>query len=356
MNDRLRPSAFHRRLPGYAPSPIRELDPPAGVDRMTIKLETSRYGLPAFKVLGASWACAVRVAAWLGHAEPPEDLAELRADLASRSSRPSLVTATDGNHGRAVAWSARQIGVPADIFVPAGTAEARIAALRGEGAMVTIVDGDYDETVEAAARHATGDRLLVQDTAVAGHSGVEHIVDGYSTILAELENQLGPVPHLVLVVPVGVGSLAVTAARHLRDRAGASSLVTVEPIEAASLRQSLAESHLVSMPGPHVSCMVGLRCGSISESAWPELRDAVAEAVALSDEEADAAMRWLAGEGIEVGECGAAALAAVRQLDRDGRLAGLRGAEPMTIALIATEGPTDPARWERVVGRPPAGR
>lgn len=360
MDDRFRPLAFHRRLPGYAPTELRDVDPPAvdGVSRMALKLETSRYGLPAFKVLGASWATAVRVATWLGLAGPGDDLVELRRAIARHraTARPSLVTATDGNHGRAVAWTARQLGIAAEIFVPAGTATSRVEAIRSEGAHLTVVDGDYDATVAAAAAHATGDRLLVQDTAVPGESAVEHIVEGYSTIFAELDEQLGAVARLAVVVPVGVGSLALAAARHYRERPGTTVLVTVEPTEAASLRASLATGRLVSLPGPHTSCMVGLRCGTISESAWPELRSAVGHAVALEDAEADSAMRWLADRGIEVGECGASALAAVRQMESDGTLGRLRGREPLTIALVATEAPTDPERWERVVGRPPHAR
>jgi diaminopropionate ammonia-lyase len=125
----------------------------------------------------------------------------------------------------------------------------------------------------------------------------------------------------------------------------------VEPTEAASLKRSLESGSLVSLPGPHSSCMVGLRCGSISTAAWPELSSATALAVAIDDAEADAAMRWLAGRGIVVGECGAAALAALRQATADGRIDPLLDGERPTLALIATEAPTDPERWRSVVGR-----
>jgi diaminopropionate ammonia-lyase len=358
MADDHGPIAFHRRLPGYAPTRLGDLEPLAvdGARRMVIKLETARFGLPAFKVLGASWASAGLVAAWLGwDGGARRSFEALRRELAHRPIRPTLVAATDGNHGRAVAWSARQLGLAAEIFVPAGTVEARVHAIAGEGARVTIVDDDYDGTVAAAAARAAGDRFLVQDTAVAGHSAVvEEIVHGYSTIFAELDAQLGPTDdRLVVVVPVGVGSLALTAARHYRPRRASTTLVTVEPTEAASLKRSLDEGRLVALPGPHTSCMVGLRCGSISTSAWPELRTAVDEAVAVDDAEADAAMRSLAAEEIDVGECGASALAAVRQLEATGRLERLIGDGPATIALIATEAPTDPERWAAVVGRPP---
>lgn len=354
-----RPIDFHRRLPGYAVTPLVELDLPAGPGRVVMKLETERFGLPSFKVLGASWAVARRVGAWIGGAAASApDLDRLTQALDQRGRRPTLLAATDGNHGRAVAWAARQLACRAEIYVPAGTAPARREAIQGEGATVHVIDGDYDRTVATAAASATVDRLLVQDTAVPGQvTGVDAVVDGYATIFDELETQLARGVRsgsLVLVVPVGVGSLAVAAARFLRRLGGSGRLVTVEPVEAASLRRSLELGRLTSLPGPHTSCMVGLRCGSISADAWPELRAATELAVAIDDAEADAAMRWLAGRGIVVGECGAAALAALRQADADGRLASVLGGGSGTAVLIATEAPTDPRRWEAVVGRRPA--
>lgn len=351
-----RPLDLHRRLPGYAPTRLASLSDsvPGWSGRVVIKLETERFGLPSFKVLGASWAVARRVAGWLGaDGQAHASFNRLRQALDHADRRPTLVAATDGNHGRAVAWCAAQLGCTAEIFVPAGTAGARRRAIRGEGARVTVVDGDYDETVARAASTSGADRLLIQDTAVPGlETGVDSIVEGYATIFDELDGQLpsdAPDP-LVLVVPVGVGSLAVAAARFLHRRGGDGRLVTVEPEEAASLRRSIELGRLVTMPGPHTSCMVGLRCGSISADAWPELAAATELAVAIRDEEADVAMRWLAARGVIVGECGAAALAAARRLADDGSLARAFSGGTSTLALIATEAPTDPARWERVVG------
>ncbi len=218
MTSEPKPADLHRRLPGYTPTRLVELSGVAvpAAARVFIKLETHRFGLPSFKVLGASWAVANRVAGWLGADAPstPTDLDALRGTLDRRGRRPMLVAATDGNHGRAVAWSAARLGCPAQVFVPAGTAEARRAAIAGEGATVHVVDGDYDETVVAAARRARedDDTLLVQDTAVPGiETGVARVVEGYTTIFEELAAQLpaGAPEPLVLVVPVGVGSLAV---------------------------------------------------------------------------------------------------------------------------------------------------
>ncbi|HSK93954.1 MAG TPA: pyridoxal-phosphate dependent enzyme [Candidatus Angelobacter sp.] len=359
MSPHPEPIDLHRAIPGYAPTrlvPLRDAVPGWRGD-VVIKLETERFGLPSFKVLGASWAITRRVADWL-RIDPlaRPSFAGLRSALDGKGRRPTLVAATDGNHGRAVAWTARQIGCRAEIFVPAGTAPARHDAIAGEGASVNVVDGDYDQTVAAAAERSGPNHLLIQDTTVSDvETGVAFVTEGYSTIFDELTARLpddAPDP-LVLVVPVGVGSLAVAAARFLRRRDRPGRLVTVEPMEAASLARSIELGQLVSVPGPHTSCMVGLRCGSISADAWPELRAATDFAVAIEDDEADDVMRWLAARDVIVGECGAAALAAARRLAREGRLEEMLPALDGTLALIATEAPTDPARWEQVVGRTP---
>ena len=192
--------SFHRSLPGYAPTPLVSVPALAaelGVGRVLVKDESSRLGLPAFKVLGASWACH-RV------------LAERPGAM--------LVTATDGNHGRAVARMAAHFGVEATVFVPELMLPNAAARIADEGATVVWVDGDYDAAVHAAAAFAAErpGRALVQDTAWDGYERVPAwIVEGYQTLLAEIDDQLGAAPDLV-AVPVGVGSLAEAVVRHYR--------------------------------------------------------------------------------------------------------------------------------------------
>ena len=214
--------AYHASLPGYAPTPLTEVPALAaelGASRVFVKDESARLGLPAFKVLGASWAVRQVLA---GHgpdgAAPPLGLAGLRA-LAAGWPDLVLVTATDGNHGRAVARMARLCGVPARVFVPAVTEPATRAAITGEGAKVVQVAGGYDEAV-AAARQWAQDRpaaALVQDTAWPGYEQVPGwIVEGYSTLFAELDAQLAEIgagPPALVAVPVGVGSLAAPSRR-----------------------------------------------------------------------------------------------------------------------------------------------
>ena len=216
---------FHRQLPGYAPTPLAEspeLAAELGVGRLFVKDESARFDLRAFKFLGASWAGFLAVSRRSGYAGPAT-LDGLRAHLAAAGgSGLSLVTATDGNHGRAVARTARLLGLPARVYVPQDSPAVVIARIAAERAQVIPVDASYDATVAAARADAGADggALLVQDTAWPGYEEIPGwIVAGYETLFAELDAQLaaagGPSPAL-LAVPVGVGSLAQAAVAHYR--------------------------------------------------------------------------------------------------------------------------------------------
>jgi diaminopropionate ammonia-lyase len=383
------PLGLHRRLPGYAVTPL--LDAPAlavanGVERVWVKDESSRLGLPAFKMLGASWAAYRALAARLGRdPEPWASLDELRRALAPL--RPlTLATATDGNHGRAVARMAALLGLDADVYVPKGTAPARIAAIEGEGARVTVVDGDYDRAVASAAATAADRCLPIQDVGWPGYEQVPAwVVEGYATIFWEVDAQLaarGEEAPDVVVVPVGVGGLAAAAVRHwhrrgrLIDRGSRSGglrgaeppavagfpgplrrpprLLGVEPLAAACVLRSLQAGRIVTVPGPHDSIMAGLNCGTPSLVAWPLLRAGLDAVVAVADERARQAMRDLAAAGIVAGETGAASLAGLAEAT-GGRTAGrLRRALGLgagaRVLLVCTEGATDPEAYRRIVG------
>ncbi|HEV7127794.1 MAG TPA: pyridoxal-phosphate dependent enzyme, partial [Ktedonobacterales bacterium] len=180
------PLAFHRRLAGYAPTPL--VDAPTlaarlGIARLWIKDESSRLGLPAFKLLGASWATYRALMARLDAAPAPWATQDELCERVRPLLPLTLTTATDGNHGRAVAHMAALLGLDAQIFVPAGTAAARIAAIQSEGATVTVVDGTYDDAVAQAARQASERCLVISDTSWPGYEAVPHwVIEGYSTI------------------------------------------------------------------------------------------------------------------------------------------------------------------------------
>jgi diaminopropionate ammonia-lyase len=356
------PREFHRRLPGYAPTELRSL--PALADRLGVgavlaKVEVLRVGLPSYKVLGASWAAYRAVLATQDEPVGPwSDVDGLRAALAHRAGT-RLAAATDGNHGRAVAAFARMLGWEAHILVPAGTARARIEGIASEGARVEVVDGTYDEAVAAAARLADARTLVVSDTAWPGYTDVPGwVVDGYSTIFAEVDEQVaaGGLPEPThAVVPVGVGSLASAAARHLRAGGRSTTLVSVEPTSAACVLASVAAGAPVEVPGPHRSSMAGLNCGLASPLALPLIAEAFRGFVAIDDGWAEEATRVLAGEGLAVGESAAAALGGLLALSP--AEAGALGLGPgSTVLLVLTEGVTDPENHARILASTAGGR
>lgn len=325
--------AFHAGLPGYAPTPLVEVPAIAtqlGVGRVFVKDESARMGLAAFKVLGASWATHQVLSR-----RPP-------------GTPTLLVAATDGNHGRAVARMARINRHRALVFVPDGVHPAVLDAIEAEGAQVTQVPGSYDDAVRAAAEAASDHEraVLVQDTGWPGYEQIPSwIVEGYSTLFAEVDAQLSDagVPGAALVVvPTGVGSLAQAAVAHHRGRSGARpALMSVEPVTAAGVLASLTEKRLVSVATGH-TVMAGLNCGTPSALAWPYLRDGLDAACAVTDSASVAAARELAGYGISAGPCGAAALAGIRTAltgqEAGSRRVALALRPGAAVVLLNTEG------------------
>ena len=301
---------FHRALPGYAPTPLRRLDAVArelGLAAVLVKDESRRLGLPAFKVLGASWA--------------------VERTLREHPGTTTLVAASAGNHGRAVARVAADRGLACRVFLPARALPVRRAAIAGEGAEVVVVDGTYEDAVAAAqaAGAAPGARVIAD----VGASGpARWVVDGYATLFDEAAAQAA---FDVVVVPVGVGSLAAAAARHAAP-AGAR-VVGVEPVTAACLTASLQAGAPVRVPTPGTA-MAGLDCAEVSPAAWPSLQRGVHATVTVADEAVRAAMGALEDAGLVIGESGAAPLAALRVLDLP---------PAARVLLIATEGRTGAA-------------
>ena len=327
-----RARAFHRRLPGYATTRLAELPRLArelAVGRVFAKDESRRLGLPAFKALGASWAV--------------RRVIDKKAD----DRRITIVTATDGNHGRAVARFACEFGQRATVFVPHGVQPVAVDAIVAEGADVVRVDGTYDDAVRVAASRGNEDGcVLVQDTAWDGYEEIPGwIVDGYDTLLAEIDEQLGALgvdrPGL-LVVPTGVGSLLQAALTHYRQP-GASShtaIVSVEPVNAACVRASLAAGRPVTVTTGSTA-MAGLNCGTVSTLAWPAIAAGLDAALLTDDVSVGRAATTLAEMGVDAGPCGAASLAGMRDVLRGSDAGAFRshvGVEPdATVVLLITE-------------------
>ncbi len=328
---------FHRGLDGYAATPLIDLPDLArelGVGRVLAKDESLRLGLPAFKALGASWAVHRALAQ--------------HADGGQSQGPVTVVTATDGNHGRAVARFARLLGHRAAIVVPPGVHPDAVRAIEGEGASVTAIEGSYDDAVATAARLADDvGGVLVQDTAWPGYEEIPGwIVEGYATLFAEVDEQLAELrlgrPDLV-IVPAGVGSLLQGALAHYRgDPAAINTVVaSVEPLAAACMGPSLAAGHPVTVPTGS-TIMSGLNCGTPSSLAWPYIAGGLDAAIAISDAADLAAAQDLAALGVAAGPCGAAGLAAARAAltgpGCDERREHLGIGTGSVVVLIVTEG------------------
>lgn len=342
---------FHAAWPGYAPTPLTEAPGLAEewqVARVFVKDESWRLGMPAFKVLGASWAVFSVLSERVG-GNRPETFEELARTL-NPLSPFGFVTATDGNHGRALAHVARRLGLTCRVFVPEFVDRATVDAIEGEGAVVTLVAGPYDEAVRRAAdvaQRAGSDAILMQDTAWHGYQEVPGwIVDGYSTMFWEIDDQIGKTGLELVVVPIGVGSLAQAAVAHYRSDSASRrpALLGVEPDTAACVLASLQSGELRTVRTGE-SVMTGLNCGTPSSLAWRYLRSGLDASGAVSDEAALVAVADLAAIGISTGPSGAAALAGARAAltgpgSEDRRLA-LTVDNTSTVVLLCTEGTID---------------
>jgi diaminopropionate ammonia-lyase len=325
-------TAFHRRLPGYAPTPLRPLPRLAaelGVPSVALKDESDRLGLPAFKIVGASWAIEQATRRW-----PEVD---------------TLVAASAGNHGRAVARCAAQRGLACRIHLPAGAGAARAELIAAEGAEVVRAEGGYEAAVTAAeADAARPGAVLIADVARSVDDlAPRWVVDGYATLFREIAEAVN-----VLIVPIGVGSLAAAAVRWAAHEGHGCHVIGVEPHTAACVTASLRTGRLVSVPTPGTT-MSGLDCATPSVRAWPTLRAGLAGTVTVDDDEVHDAMRELAADGFTIGDCGAAPVVALRRLITDPACAALReavGLPDARVVCLATEGATDPDAYRDVVG------
>jgi diaminopropionate ammonia-lyase len=359
--------AFHATMPGYHATRLVELPALAtelGVGAVLVKDESDRLGLPAFKILGASWAVNCVLSRRAGFDTPATGLPELRERVGKAAI--TLVTATDGNHGRAVARMAQLLGLAARVYVPAGTTAKTLNAIADEGAQVVQTDLRYDDVVRAAASSTTNRPadILIQDTAWPGYEEIPlWIVDGYATLFDEIDAQLGERAPDLVAVPTGVGSLLQAALQHYRG-AGSSltcglslsksvswpfdqlsaqqrapAVLAVEPVTAACVTASLAAGKPISVDTSRFTSMAGLNCGTVSTIAWPAIRDTLAAAVVVTDDQAHAAMRRLHELGVPAGPSAAASLAGVREaLGDTSQREALATRADSIVVLISTEG------------------
>lgn len=343
--------SFHRALPGYRPTPIRSLPGIArrlGVRSVHVKDESTRLGMPSFKILGASWATYRVLLRHLGielAAQPSlEELKKLLAD----GPRLCLTAATDGNHGRAVARMASLLGLASHIVVPIDMVQERIEAIRGEGAAVEVVDGGYDEAIARSAGLATDTTLVISDTSWEGYvDPPSWVIDGYSTMISEVlqEIEAGAIPRpSAVAAQIGVGAFAAAVVRGFRDFKG-TTLIGVEPTDADCVTVSVEQQQISTIPGPQQSIMAGLNCGTPSLIAWPDVSRGFDYFSTVTDAAAENAMRALHADGVISGESGAAGLAGIIT---HARALGLGPHDD--VLVFSTEGATDLVAFNRICG------
>ena len=356
--------AFHSSFDRYAPTPLVELRALAarlGLGGVFVKDESPRFGLNAFKVLGGSYALARHVAARAGL--PAQELR--REALEGEACRRALAgatffTATDGNHGRGVAWAARELGCRAVVRMPRGTVRSRVENIRALGAEVSVEALNYDECVRLAARQAahTPGGVVVQDTAWPGYEQVPlWIMQGYLTMALEADEQLGAPPtHIFLQAGVGSMAAAVAAYFHLRHPDAPPRVIVVEPTAADCFFRSARAGHIEAVRGDMNTMMAGLACGEPNPIAWDILDRLACAFLSCEDAVAARGMRMLAaptgGDAPVVsGESGAVCLGALPELVADSEARGALGLGPdARVLLFSTEGATDPENYRRVTG------
>lgn len=332
--------------PGYAPTPLQPLPSlaeSAGIAVLAIKDEASRFGLGSVKALGGAYAVSDVVLSELarrGIADSPttSDLVEGRYPTGDLT----VTCATDGNHGRSVAWGAHRIGARCCIFVHEGVAANRIAPIERYGAEVRRAGRTYDESVRAASGIAERDGwLVVSDTSWPGYTEVPRLImQGYRLMVDEALDQWQGAPPTHAFIQAGVGGVAASVSVHLRARLGKSPLlVVVEPESAACLLASAERGALTPVSGALDTTMDCLACGEPSLLAWQELERSAAAYLAIGDQAAAEAVSLLAGQGIGSQPSGAAGLGGLLAAAGDATLRARLGLDAESrVLLFNTEG------------------
>lgn len=338
---------FHKTLPDYGETALHSLPNVAaelGFSHVFIKDESTRFGLPSFKILGASWAVHQTICKKLRlpKATSLQDLAkalERRDDI-------RLVTTTDGNWGRALARMAKYLSIPITVYVPGFMPEYTRNLIRGEGADLQVLEGaSYDECIaEVQIDAATSKALMVMDTSWEDYTEIpQWVTDGYSTMLRETDRQVraqtdGLSASLALV-SVGVGSWAQAVVSHYKSKSSSNKILSVEPDTAASFKESLHCDAITPIETGD-TIMNGMNCGTTSTIAWPVMKKGVHAAVAVTDIESHEAVQYLQSEGVNAGPCGAATLAALRKMcdPESGQGLDLEERAGMVVVLFSTEG------------------
>ncbi len=364
--------AFHRTIPGYAPTPLARLTHMAdylGLSDVCIKDESYRFGLNAFKVLGGSFAMAKYIASKTGRDISELDFDTLTSDkLREEFGQATFFTATDGNHGRGVAWAANRLNQKAVVFMPKGSTETRLKNIQAENATATIEEVNYDECVRMAAAAAakTPNGVVVQDTAWKGYEEIPSwIMQGYGTMALEASGQLadyGIDRPTHIFVQAGVGSLAGAVQGYFANKYSDKppTVIVVEADAGACLYKGAVQGdgEEAIVDGDMQTIMAGLACGEPNTISWDILKNHVSIFAAAPDWVAAKGMRMLAAPikgdvQVTSGESGAAPFGVLVEIMTNPAYADLKEALDLNkesrVLLFSTEGDTDPDRYKEIV-------
>ena len=358
---------FHKSFPMYAPTPLAQLPETAkllGVGKIYVKDESHRFGLNAFKVLGGSYAMGSYLAERLGKPLSETGYEALTSPETRKTLRDiTFITATDGNHGRGVAWTASTLGQKSVVHMPKGSAEERLNNIRLAGAQADIIDGNYDDAVRLSRKEAEEKGwVIIQDTSWEGYEKIPaRIMQGYCTMGLEAWEQLPQTPtHIFL--QAGVGSMAAAIAALFTSVYGEDRprIIIVEPNNAdcfyRTARADDGDLHIVT--GDMDTIMAGLACGEPCRLAWEILKTCADHFIAFPDWAAAKGMRilgnpWGADDRVISGESGASGFGCCAAILTEPELSGIKEElgldETSRVLFFSTEGATDRENYRRIV-------
>ena len=361
---------FHQSFPEYTKTPLvelSELSKKLNVNKIFVKDESYRFGLNAFKVLGGSYAIGRYI----------QDTAELNEgqfnyetltspELKEKLGQMTFITATDGNHGRGVAWTANRLKQHSVVYMPKGSAQERLDNIKALGSDASITEFNYDDAVRLANKHANENGwIMVQDTAWEGYEKIPAwIMQGYTTMALEIVEELDTIKPTHLFLQAGVGALAGAVTGFFADyyKDNRPIITIIEPDKADCIYKTAAanDGRIHTVGGDLNTIMAGLACGEPCTIGWNVLHDHADHFISMSDNYAELGMRTLGlplgnDQVIVSGESGAATMGFVTEILSNPEHKELKEAlqlnEDSIIICISTEGDTDKENYKRILNQ-----
>lgn len=344
---------------GYEPTALRKLDAigeAANVSSVYYKDESTRFGLGSFKALGGAYAVLHYLSGVLSERlGRAVSMSEIRSGaLAAEASKITVATATDGNHGRSVAWGAKQAGCKCRIYIHAEVSKGREEAMAAYGAEVIRISGDYDESVRlAASEAAAGGWQIISDTSYDGYLDVpRQVMAGYTIMVREILAEM-PKPPTHVIIQAGVGGLAASICASFWAELGEERprFIITESDKAACIIESMRAGKASHVAIDEETIMAGLSCGEISLIAWEILSRGASGVTTLPDEAVKPAMRYMAKLGIEAGECAVPGIITLLAIQKDQALSqALALNEDSSVLVFGCEGATDAELYQSIIG------